>query len=155
MAPMPNRKLRRRQTRFTLQTLSVDNCCGTGNDVFCLVKRFEFLFWQRWPYLRLILFIIMFQFMFQFKFVSKMRANVWISEAMFVPAVVIDLVSFITTYLSVPTCSTFAICHCQWYQVTLDSSKKRSRFFRIDSPTYMPRSGVTMRRKHIYPHFQW
>ena len=44
----------------------------------------------------------MFQFMFQFKFVSKMRANGWISEAMFVPAVVIDLVSFITTYLSVP-----------------------------------------------------
>ena len=43
----------------------------------------------------------MFQFMFQFKFVSKMRANGWISEAMFVPAVVIDLVSFITTYLPV------------------------------------------------------
>ena len=44
----------------------------------------------------------MFQFMFQSKFVSKMRANGWISEAMFVPAVGIDLVSFITTYLSVP-----------------------------------------------------
>ena len=54
----------------------------------------------------------MFQFMFQFKFVSKMRANGWISEAMFVPAVVIDLVSFISTY-RISTCLTFAICHCQ------------------------------------------
>ena len=38
--------------------------------------------------------------MFQFKFVSKMRANGWFSEAMFVPAVVIDLVRFISVTLS-------------------------------------------------------
>ena len=40
--------------------------------------------------------------MFQFKFVSKMRANGWFSEAMFVSVVVIDLVSFISIYLSIP-----------------------------------------------------
>ena len=44
--------------------------------------------------------------MFQFKFVSKMRANGWFSEEMFVPAVIIELVSFISVTLSNNKCST-------------------------------------------------
>ena len=43
--------------------------------------------------------------MFQFKFVSKMRANGWFSEAMCIPAVVIELESFISVTLSNNKCS--------------------------------------------------
>ena len=83
-----------------------DRC---GNDVFCLVKRFEFLFFS---YLtRMAVFEIIFIYnhvsvMVQFKYVSKVRANGWFSEGMFVPAVVIELVSFISVSSSNNKCST-------------------------------------------------
>ena len=44
--------------------------------------------------------------MFQLKIVTKIRANGWLSEATFVPAIVIELVRFISVTLLNNKCST-------------------------------------------------